>query len=64
MANRFFFAIGNSQGIQNTQYYKARVKSAEELEQLVSLHYPKHKVFLKMEREGLSSLYWVKEAGQ
>lgn len=64
MANRFFFALGNSQGLQNTQYYRARVKSIEELEQLVSLRYPKHKVFLKAERDGLSSLYWTMEAGQ
>lgn len=61
MKNQFFFALGNSQGLQNTQYFKARVRSAEELEKLVELHYPKHKVFLKVEREGLSSLYWTKE---
>lgn len=61
MANRFFFALGNSQGLQSTQYYRARVKSIEQLESLVKLSYPKHKVFLKMEREGLSSLYWTME---
>lgn len=59
MANRFFFALGNSQGLQSTQYYRARVKSIEQLERLVKLHYPKNKVFLKMEREGSSSLYWI-----
>jgi hypothetical protein len=59
MTNRFFFALGNSQGLQGTQFYRARVKSVEELESLVKLHYPKNKVFLKMEREGLSSLYWT-----
>ena len=59
MANRFFFALGNSQGLQSTQYYRARVKSIEQLESLVRLNYPKNKVFLKMEREGLSSLYWI-----
>lgn len=64
MANRFFFALGNSQGLQGTQYYRARVKSMKELEQLVGLQYPKHKAFLKMEREGSNSLYWIKEAGQ
>lgn len=59
MTNRFFFALGNSQGLQGTQYYQARVKSIEQLESLVRLNYPKNKVFLKMEREGLSSLYWT-----
>ena len=59
MANRFFFALGNSQGLQSTQYYCARVKSIEQLESLVKLHYPKNKVFLKMERDGFSSLYWI-----
>ena len=64
MTNRFFFALGNSRGLQGTQYYRARAKSIEELEQLVGLHFPEYKVFLKMERKGLSSLYWTKEAGQ
>ena len=64
MPNRFFFDLGGSQGSQGTQYYRARVKNIEQLESLVKLHYPKHKVFLKMEREGLNSLYWIKEAGQ
>lgn len=59
MTNRFFFALSNSQGLQNTQYFRARAKSVEELEQLVRLHYPERKVFLKMEREGMKSLYWT-----
>lgn len=58
MGTKYYFALGNSQGKINTQYYRARVKTLAEFEENLKGRYPHLVIFVKVEYPTAPSLYY------